>query len=319
MTSLKEIAITDIEGFQIHQAEDREAATGLTIILAEKGACTGIDIRGGGPASRESGLLNPLAANDAVHAVLLSGGSAFGLNSAEGIMKYCEERGIGFPTSAGPVPIVCASCIYDLEVGRSDVRPDARMAYQACLSEPNFREGNYGAGTGATVGKAHGPQFMMKSGIGAYAVQLGRLQVGAVAAVNAMGDIFDPHTGKKLAGMLNAAGTMEDTCEEALYDLSLQAEEHTNTTIAAILTNGRFNKTELTKIAGMAHDGFARAINPVHTMYDGDTVYAMTNGMVQADINTAGALAARVMAEAIDHAVLHTAAAYGLKCAGDFR
>jgi L-aminopeptidase/D-esterase-like protein len=316
---LEEISINDIEGFAIGQAEDEINATGVTVILARDGACTGLDIRGGGPASRESGLLNPLAANDAVHAVVLSGGSAFGLDSASGVMQYLEEQKIGFPTAYGPVPIVCASCLFDLGVANNSVRPDAAMGYQACLNAPNFTPGNHGAGTGATVGKAGGPEHMMKSGIGSCAVQLGDLKVGAVVAVNAMGDIFDPSTGTKLAGMLDEDGTMNASCEEALYELTLNSSlnEHTNTTIGAILTNASFNKTELTKIAGMGHDGYARAINPVHTMFDGDSLYAMSSGSVKADLNVVGTLAARVTAAAIDNAVLSARSAYGIKSAYD--
>lgn len=321
MNLLKEISINDIDGFRIGQAENAEAGTGVTVILAEKGACTGIDIRGGGPASRESGLLNPLASNDAVHAVVLSGGSAYGLDSASGVMKYLEEKNIGFATGFGVVPIVCASCLFDLGVGRRDIRPDAAMGYQACLNAPNFKPGNYGAGTGASVGKAGRMDQVMKSGIGACAYQLGDLKVGAVMAVNAMGDIYDPDSGRKIAGMIADDGTLSTSCEEALYamheDISLK--EHTNTTIGAVLTNARFNKTELTKIAGLGHDGYARAIRPVHTKWDGDSLYAMSCGEVKADLNIAGTLAARAVAAAINNAVYAAKAAYGLKCAADFR
>lgn len=318
-TVLKKIQIEDIEGFRIGQAEYKEAATGVTVILTDKAACTGIDIRGGGPASRESGLLNPLAANDAVNAVVLSGGSAFGLASAEGVVQYLEERGIGFETGCGVVPIVCASCLFDLELIRADIRPDKELGYQACLNAPNFRQGNYGCGTGATVGKPAGPQYMMKSGIGAAAYQCGELKVGAIVGVNAMGDIYNPYTGKKIAGMLDENGTMNASSEETLYAMQLNPfTGTTNTTIGAVLTNGDFNKTELTKIAGMAHDGYARAINPVHTMYDGDSIYAMSTRTTKADINVVGSLAAKAMAEAIVNAVMNAESAYGLKSAKDF-
>lgn len=316
----KEISIQDIPGFTIGQAENAEAGTGVTVILCgEKGACCGLDIRGGGPASRESGLLNPLAANDAVHAIVLSGGSAFGLDSASGVMKWLEERNIGFPTGFGCVPIVCASCLFDLAAGDPSVRPDAAMGYQACNAAPNFREGNHGCGTGATVGKARGAAYMMKAGIGAYAVQCGDLLVGAVVGVNAMGDIHDAETGRKIAGMLSEEGNMDVSCEEELCRMALNPfTGTTNTTIGAILTNGDFTKTELTKIAGMAHDGYARAIRPVHTMYDGDSIYAASTRTVRADINVAGTLAAIVMGRAIASAVMHAEPAFGLKCASDF-
>ncbi len=315
----EEINIQDLDGFLIGQAEIEDAATGVTVILAPNGATTGIDIRGGGPASRESGLLNPVAANDAVHAVVLSGGSAFGLSTADGVMQYLEERNIGFPTADGVVPIVCTSCICDLGLVTSKVRPDAKLAYQACTFAPNFHEGNHGCGTGATVGKARGPAFMMKAGIGSYAIQYGDFKIGAIVSVNAMGDVYDPSNGKKIAGMLSKNGDLNASCEEALYEGLYPIAEHTNTTIGAILTNGKFNKTECTKIAGMAHDGMARTINPVHTMFDGDSIYAMSHGDIKIDINVAGSLAARVMAQAILNACNHTEPAYDLKAARNFQ
>ncbi|MEE8807816.1 MAG: P1 family peptidase [Lactimicrobium sp.] len=316
-TILKSIPVTAIDGFTIGQCENTNTTTGVTVILTgEKGAVCGVDVRGGGPASRENALLNPLAANDAVHAVVLSGGSAFGLESSCGVMRWLKERSIGFQTAYGPVPIVVSSCIFDLGIGDANAWPDAQMGYQACQSAPNFLEGNHGAGMGATVGKANGMEHAMKAGIGAAAFQLNDLQVGAIAVVNAFGDIYDPDTGRKLAGLRDDDGTMTPSCEEALYQMAPQLA-HTNTTIAAILTNGIFNKTELTKIAGMGHDGYARAINPVHTMFDGDSLYALSHPAVKADINVAGTLAARAVAKAIDAAVLHTQAAFGLPCAKD--
>ncbi|MGI6511359.1 MAG: P1 family peptidase [Catenisphaera adipataccumulans] len=315
---IKTISVTDIPGFQIGQAENQEAATGVTVILAQDSAPAGMDIRGGGPASRETGLLDPIAACDAVNAVVLSGGSAYGLNCAGGVMRYLEERGIGFQTEYGCVPLVCASCIFDLGVGDPKVRPDEDMAYQACVNAPNFKEGNYGAGTGATVGKAAGSAFMMNSGIGSAAVQVGDLMVGAIVAVNALGDIYDPVTGRKLAGQLSKEGTLDASSEDTLIAMAEQLAPHANTTIGVILTNAQFDKTMLTKIAGMGHDGMARAIRPVHTMFDGDTLYALSGGHVPADVNVVGALAAKVTAQAIDHAVLHTTPLYGLKCAADF-
>ena len=318
-TVLKSIEITDIAGFSIGQCEDEKKATGVTVILTgEKGAVCGADVRGGGPASRENALLNPLAANDAVHAVVLSGGSAFGLESSCGAMRWLKEKGIGFATAYGPVPIVVSSCIFDLGIGDPDAYPDAAMGYQACQNAGNFRQGNHGAGMGATVGKARGMEHAMKAGIGAAAYQLGSLQVGAIAVVNAFGDIYDPDTGRKLAGLRDESGTMEPACEEALYQMAPQSS-NTNTTIAAILTNGIFDKTELTKIAGMGHDGYARSINPVHTMFDGDTLYALSHPQVKADINVAGTLAARTVAKAIDAAVLHATSVFGLPCANDMK
>lgn len=311
----KEISINDIRGFRIGNAEYRESATGCTVILADQGAVTGIDVRGGAPASRECALLNPLAANESVHAVLLSGGSAFGLDAAGGVMKYLEERKIGFPTDYGVVPIVCASCLFDLPVEQSHVRPDAALGYQACMNAGNLIEGNYGAGCGASCGKAGGIKMAMKSGLGAYAVQAGSLKVGAVVAANPFGNIVDPDTGEIIAGMHDESGEFISV-EEAYVKLSETIEVNgfvSNTTIGVILTNADLNKTQLTKVAGMAHDGYARALRPGHTMFDGDSIYAMSSPEVKADINLVGILAAEVMAKAIASAARSAASAYGLK------
>lgn len=305
MKNIQSVRIQDIEGYQIGNAEYEENLTGVTVILPENGAVTGIDIRGGGPASRESGLLNPLAANDCVNAVVLSGGSAFGLDTAGGVMKYLEEREIGFPTDAGVVPIVCTSCIFDLQLDNIR-RPDADLGYQACLNSEkyNYKDGCYGAGLGATVGKICGPSFMMKSGIGSAAFQCGDLKVGAVVCVNSAGDVFDFTDARKIAGCYDYEKKVFLDGEDELYGmLKPHSLFHTNTTIGAILTNASLNKTQLTKIAGMAHDGMARSINPVHTEYDGDSLYAMANGSVQADLNIVGILAARACSAAITSAV----------------
>lgn len=312
---MKEIRITEIEGFRFGNAEYEKSATGCTVILADPGAVTGIDIRGGAPASRESGLLNPLADNSSVNAVLLSGGSAFGLSAADGIMKYLEERNIGFPTDAGVVPIVCASCLFDLGFVDSKVRPDSALGYQACLNAEKgiFQEGSYGAGCGATVGKVLGPASMMKAGLGTYAVQAGDLKVGAIVAVNAVGDIYDTD-GKKIAGVYDPkTGEFVDAAEALIKTMQAVNLFRQNTTIGAIITNAGLNKTALSKVAGMAHDGFARAIRPVHTMFDGDTVYAMSNGSIPSDINTVGVLAAEVMAKAIARAARPEGPSYGIR------
>ena len=304
MNALQTIRIQDIEGYQIGNAEYEKHATGVTVILPKGGAVTGLDIRGGGPASRESGLLNPLAANDCVNAVVLSGGSAFGLDSATGVMQYLEERNIGFPTHAGVVPIVCTSCIYDLILDNTK-RPDAALGYQACINSESFhyKDGNHGAGLGATCGKICGTDHMMKSGIGSAAFQCGDLKVGALAVVNCFGDIFDFETGRMIAGCYDYSRKRLICSEETMY--AMQAAPglfHTNTTIGAVVTNASFNKTELTKIAGMAHDGMARSINPVHTQHDGDSIYALANGNVKADLNLVGTLAARAFAQAVKNA-----------------
>ena len=267
---MQEINLNDIENIRIGHAQDIEGGTGCTVIINEQGAPTGLDVRGGGPASRESELLNPVAAAQGIHAVLLSGGSAFGLDAAGGVMQYLSERNIGFDTGVAKVPLVCQSCIFDLVVGKPNVYPDKAMAYQACLDSENrksIQNGNIGAGTGATVGKYRGVQTMMKSGIGTYAVKLGDLKVGAIVSVNALGDIFDIESGDKLAGMLSAdLSEFEDT-EAAMYeDISCKENLFTgNTTIGAVITNGKFNKVEAKKIAAMTPN---KTLGKIHIIRD---------------------------------------------------
>ena len=315
----KEISILEIKGIKIGQSENQAAGTGCTVFLSETGMRAGLDVRGGGPASRESELLNPLAAAQVIHAIVLAGGSAYGLGAADGVMKYLEEKGIGF--EVGPslkVPLVCQSDLFDLTVGDPYIRPDKAMGYDACLRAEengtgNYRDGNFGAGCGATVGKFAGMDYCMKSGIGSYAVQIGELQVGAVAAVNALGDIYDWKTGKKIAGLLAEDRKTFRSTEELMYASTEIVENKFtgNTTIGVIITNGKFEKASLCKIAGMAHDGYARSIRPVHTTADGDSIYAVSVGDVEADHDLTGVLAAEVMSEAIIRAVMSAEGAYG--------
>lgn len=305
---MKEIDLKALPNIKIANVTDAQHATGVTVFLTDHGTVTGLDVRGGAPASRESALLNPLAANDRVDAVVLAGGSAFGLDAASGVMQFLEERHQGWPVAEGVVPIVCASCLYDLEVVDSRIRPTAKDGYLACSLAGNYRDGNYGAGTGATVGKILGPEHMMKAGIGSFALQEGDLMVAAVVAVNAAGNVVDPRN-HPLAGVRDEHNHILDA-EEALSHALLR--NGTNTTIGVILTNGAFDKTELTKIAGMGHDGMARAIRPVHTMYDGDSLYAMSLDTVKADINAAGTMAAIAVERAIQNAVTHCESAYGI-------
>lgn len=318
---MKEISILEIENIKIGNAEDREGATGCTVILTEKGAPAGVDVRGGGPASRETQLLNPVAAAEAIHAVLLSGGSAFGLDAAGGVMKYLEERNIGVDTGAAKVPLVCASCIFDLQLVSKNARPDKEMGYRACvnscLNGGNYQDGNFGAGTGATVGKFKGTDYMMKSGIGSFASQIGDLQVGAIVAVNALGDIFDHLTGQQVAGLLNEEKNGLRSTEQEMYKQAGEIKDlfTGNTTIGAVITNAKFSKAQMNKIAAMAQNGYARAIRPVHTQADGDTLYALSVGDVTADINAVGTLAAQVTAEAIKKALFSAESAYGLPSA----
>ena len=320
MNTMREIAITDFENLRIGQAENAEAATGCTVLLlGPNGAPAGLDVRGGGPASRESELLKPLAAAEAIHAILLAGGSAFGLDAAGGVMRYLEEKGIGFDVGVTKVPLVCQSDLFDLTVGDPFTRPDAEMAYRACCNAEagNYRDGNYGAGTGATVGKLNGMEYCMKSGIGSYAVQIGALKVGALVAVNALGDVYDWRSGEKLAGLLarDKQTFLDCELEAALRTGVVENKYADNTTLGVVVTNAAFPKSRLCKIAAMAQDGYARAIRPVHTSGDGDSIYAVSLGNVRADWDAVGTLAARVMAEAIRRAVLAAEPAYGLPAA----
>ena len=320
---MHEIPITALENLKIGQAENAAAGTGCTVFLLGKdGAPAGLDVRGGGPASRESELLKPTAAAQVIHAILLAGGSAFGLDAAGGVMRYLEERGIGFDVGVTRVPLVCQSDLFDLTVGDAHVRPDAAMAYRACVQAEtgNYRDGNYDAGTGATVGKLLGMDHCMKSGIGSYALQIGDLQVGAVVAVNALGDIYNWQTGQKVAGLRGAEGkTMVDGETALLQQLDAARQDGFvgNTTLGVVFTNAAFAKAQLCKVAAMAHDGYARAIRPVHTANDGDSIYAVSLGSVQADLDVVGVLGARVMAEAILRAVQAADSAYGFPAAKD--
>lgn len=318
---MKEIEIFEVGGFRIGQAQNEMAATGCTVILFDKAAPTGVDIRGGGPASRETPLLAPTADAKGIHALIFSGGSAFGLDAAGGVMRYLEERDIGFDVGVTKVPLVCASSLFDLVVAESTVRPDAEMAYQACekASNTHFEMGCVGAGTGCTVGKYSGIEHAMKSGIGAAAAQIGKVKVGAVVAVNALGDIFDAETGKQIAGMRDETGkNFKSTKKTFFQDIEMQKNIFSgNTTIGAIITNAAFEKSELTKIASMAHNGFARAISPVHTMADGDSIYASSTGNIQADINAVSILAAEVMEKAIKNAIFSSKSLYGIPAAKD--
>ncbi len=309
---IKEIPITDLEGLRIGSAQDYEAMTGVTVLLFDNGARAGVDISGGGPASRETPLTSPLTADNPLNAIVLSGGSAFGLAASDGVMHYLEEHGIGYETGFAKVPLVCQSCIYDLGIGRADIRPDAAMGYAACVDaeHPHPVSGIVGAGTGASVGKICGREKATKTGLGMYAVSIRELKIAAVVVLNAFGDIFNPATGEQIAGPKKPDGSGFFDTREELYRISQRTDlfqrdpnSKTNTTIGAIITNGAFSKAELNKLASMARCGYARCINPVNTMADGDSIYAASIGNIPADLNVAGTLAAEVMAEAIQVAV----------------
>lgn len=300
---MKEIKITDIENIKIGNFQDINAATGCTVIICKAGAVGGVDVRGGAPGTRETTLLNPINMVERIHAVLLSGGSAFGLDAAGGIMKYLEERGIGFDVGVTKVPIVCGAVLFDLIIGSADIRPDFKMGYKACNNSENnqFKEGNYGAGTGATIGKILGKDSAMKGGLGAYAIQVGDLKVGAIVAVNCLGDVYDSREGKIIAGALRADKKGFLDTESVMlkkYDDKSNLFNG-NTTIGAIITNACLTKSEANKVASMAHNGFGRCIRPSHTMFDGDTIFTMATGNVNADVNVVGLLAANAMERAV--------------------
>jgi L-aminopeptidase/D-esterase-like protein len=329
--------ITDVEGIKVGHYTDREAATGCTVVLCERGAVGGVDVRGSAPGTRETDLLHPMRLVQEVHAVLLTGGSAYGLAAATGVMRYLEEKGVGFDVGVGVVPIVPAAVLFDLTVGRADVRPDAEAGYNACQSASDgpVIEGCVGAGTGATVGKLLGPKFATKGGLGTASQKIGKgIVVGAIVAVNAFGDVVDQRTGEILAGtrkpivggFLNTVGQMKGDLGQTILGLA----QHT--TIAVIATNAYLTKEGANKVAQMAHDGLARTIRPVHTMFDGDTVFALATGKPPrkgsaalslskggADPSVVGAIAAEVLAEAVVRAVHSAEGLAGVPAARDLK
>ncbi|MCR5371763.1 MAG: P1 family peptidase [Clostridium sp.] len=319
---MKEIPVTEIKGIRIGQKENAEAGTGCTVFIAENGMRAGLDVRGGGPASRESQLLNPLMSAQTIHGIVLAGGSAYGLGAANGVLEYLEEQGYGYDVGVTKVPLVAQSDLFDLTVGDPSVRPDRDMGYAAAkqaMTAPNYRDGNFGAGCGATVGKIKGMDCCMKTGIGSYAVQIGELKVGAIVAVNSLGDIYDWKTGRQIAGLLSEdKKSLQSTLEQMKTRIASTENKFTgNTTLAVVMTNGSFSKAQLCKIAGMAHDGYARSINPVHTSADGDSIYAVSLGDVNADQDLVGAMAAETVSEAIVRAVMNAESAYGYPSASE--
>ena len=301
-------AITDVRGILVGHAQEERALTGCTVVLCRKGAVAGVDVRGGAPGTRETDLLNPINLVEKIHAVVLAGGSAFGLEAATGVVRYLEEQKIGLNTGAAKVPIVPAAILYDLRLGQADVRPDAAMGYRAAASASSAApaEGNFGAGTGASVGKIRGMKYATKSGIGTSSIDINGVIIGALVAVNAVGDVIDPKTGNIIAG-LRSGSSLEWTKSN-----QMRVAVKSNTVIGVIATNARLTKAQATKVAQMAHDGLARAIRPAHTMFDGDTIFAMATGEKEADVSMVGAFAAEVMAEAIVRAVQMAAPSGGL-------
>ncbi|HEX4682506.1 MAG TPA: P1 family peptidase [Gemmatimonadaceae bacterium] len=306
--------LTDVRGLRVGHFTDSRRPTGCTVVLYEPGAIAGVDVRGSAPGTRETDLLSPVNTVDRVNAIVLAGGSAFGLDSASGVMRWLGERDVGYATAAGKVPIVPAAILYDLNVGDGRIRPGADAGYAACQNATagTVAEGSVGAGAGATVGKLGGGKAM-KGGIGTASISFSNgLVVAALVAVNCVGDVIDPATGRIVAGARTTDGSRFVDLDAALRSGAGVAQEGgaarsgQNTTIGVVATNARFDKTQMTKVAQMAQDGLARSINPAHTPYDGDTLFALTTAesRVAANLAAVGALAADVVSQAILRAVM---------------
>lgn len=313
-------SITDVEGIKVGQAQNDLGLTGCTVILSEEGAVGGVDQRGGAPGTRETDLLRTSHLVNKVHAILLTGGSAFGLDAASGVMQYLQEKNIGYKSGPIKVPIVPAAVIFDLMIGDPSIRPTKEMGYHACLNATHEKplEGNYGAGTGASIGKIFGMQSAMKSGIGTASMDVGGgVQVGAICVVNALGDVVDYKNGKIIAGARSIKkGPMKLGGDEYFADTMkvlrtfygrriLQLMHGSNTVIGVVATNARLSKEENNKVAQMAQNGLAMTVRPANTMYDGDTIFSLSTQKRKADVNIIGAFAAIAVAEAILNAVIH--------------
>jgi len=309
-------SIIDVSGIEVGHAQNDEALTGCTVVLCRKGAVAGVDVRGSAPGTRETDLLDPVNLVQKVHAVVLAGGSAFGLDAAGGVMRYLDEHGIGFNTGVAKVPIVPAAILFDLKPGKRKIRPDAEMGYQACLNASTgaVAEGNVGAGSGASIGKLFGAALAMKSGLGSASLDLGNgVVVGAIVAVNAFGDVIED--GRIVAGLRSGRiGPLRVGGREYFADTLkmmktlagrnvMRLATRANTVIGVVATNAALTKVEATKVAQMAHDGLARTIRPAHTMLDGDTIFALSTGNRKSDVTTVGTFAAEAMAQAILRAV----------------
>ena len=324
-------AITDVQGIKVGHYTDREGITGCTVVLCEDGAVGGVDVRGSAPDTRQTELLRPVYLVQQVHAVLISGGSAFGLDAASGVVHWLEERGVGFEFGGAVVPIVPAAVLFDLNIGDPKARPDAEAGYQACQSATDgpVAEGSVGAGTGAKVGNLLGPKFATKGGLGTTSVKIGKgIVVGAIVAVNALGDVVDPDTSTILAGTRKpVVGGFLNTAKQMQGDLGQTILGLANTTLAVVATNAYLTKEGANKVAQMAHDGLARSIRPVHTMFDGDTVFALSTGKppkkgsgADPTITTVvGIAAADVLARAVVRAVQQAESLGGVPAARDLK
>lgn len=322
-SKMENISLNAIPGLQIGHAQNLAAATGCTVALTLAGAVCGVDQRGGAPGTRETDLLRPLHLVDRVHAVLLSGGSAFGLAAADGVMRWLEERGHGFDVGVARVPIVPAAVLFDLTIGQADVRPDAAMGYAACETAGDDslpQQGNVGAGTGATIGKILGPQGSLKGGLGQAVIEITPgLWVGALIAVNCLGDVIAPDTGQILAGARKLPeGYFADTIKIMAQQTTDGPPVFGNTIIGLVATNATLSKETANKVAQMAHNGLARTIRPAHTMFDGDTIFALATGQHPAvDVNLVGAYACEAVAQAVINAVIYAKTLAGIPSLSD--
>lgn len=321
--ALHEIPVSEMTAFRVGSAQDEVRGTGCTAVICEAGAVAGASVRGGSPASRETDLLRPENTVQRIHCVMLSGGSAFGLASADGAMSFLAERGAGFATQWGPVPIVCGASLFDLCAGDPTARPDAAMGRAACddaYADGEPRQGNVGAGTGATVGNKLGSDRAMKSGLGIYAVRVGEVQCAAVVAVNALGDVVDIDTRRPIAGLLTLDRREIYGTVRAMYDRIGTTPDlwgGGNTTIGCVITNARLSKAQACRLSAVAHNGYAMTISPSHTSVDGDAVFAMASCEVDADADAVGALAVECVGRAVNAAVLSATSAYGFVAARD--
>ncbi len=312
-----------IPGTLIGHCQDLEAATGCTVILTQEGAVCGVDQRGGAPGTRETDLLRPMHLVEKVHGILLSGGSAFGLAAADGVMRWLEERKYGFDVGVATVPIVPGAALFDLAIGRADVRPDSEMGYAACNSaQENWGalKGNVGAGTGATVGHLLGDAGVMKGGLGSSIIEVEPgIFVGAVFAVNCFGDVIDPSSGKTIAGARKMPeGNFGDPMEMLVQMPKSFEAAVSNTVIGVVATNADISKEHANKVAQMAHNGLGRTITPAHTMFDGDTIFAISTGVEKPmDVNVVGAFAAEATARAVINAVKEASSLCGVPAAQD--
>jgi L-aminopeptidase/D-esterase-like protein len=319
-------SITDVQGVKVGHFAESGRPTGCTVLLFEKGATAGVDVRGGSPGTRDTELLNPVNTVQKVQAILLAGGSAFGLAAASGVMRFLEEHRLGYAVGDVIVPIVPGAILYDLELGDAKIRPTAESGYKACKAATAQRvaEGNVGAGAGATIGKMFGMKQAMKSGLGSSSIRVGNtgIVVGAIVAVNAVGDVVDPKSGKIIAGARKPDGSgFMDSMARIREGYSVRIDAATNTTIGVVATNVALDKAQATKVAQMAHDGLARTIYPVHTPSDGDTIFAVATGEQPARANPGaiGALAAEAMAQAVLRAVMNARGIAGLPSYSDLR